>query len=110
MLFEGDPPHLSVADPSRSEARLEPWLRLVVALDPGDVALRRGVVPVARDPRADAAPECVVLAVGGDDLGHGLPVVEPGGALGVEGAVVTGPQARAPVVGVERGVVLRVGV
>src|SRR3984885_6884562 len=91
-------------------AEAEPGLRRVGALHLGDVALGARVVPVAREPRADASPQGVGLAVLRDDLGDRLAAVEPRRSARVERPVETGTQRGAPVVGVERGVVLRVGI
>src|SRR5439155_5481954 len=60
---------------------LEPVLVREVALDAVDVVLGAGVVPAAREPGADAAPDRVVEAVGGDDLSDRLPPVEPGASV-----------------------------
>src|SRR5690242_6492825 len=56
-----------------------------------DVGHSARVVPAARVPRSDAAPEDIGPAVRGGDLPHRLPPVEPGAAV-VEIADVAGAQ------------------
>src|SRR5262245_59233202 len=60
-------------------------------LDPLDVVHGAGVVPAAREPGPDAAPEHVRPAVSVGDLPDRLPVVQPGASV-VEVAVVAGAQ------------------
>src|SRR3954468_10249883 len=75
-------------------------------LDVADVVHGAGVVPVAREPGSDAAPEHVGPAMAGGNLPHRLPVVEPGPAV-VEVAVVASAQPGGVEVDGQRGRSLR---